>query len=100
MRNSFSYLIILFFLIFSLPLVAQELEINIQWKGSGIDEIGIDTSTGNTIVSVDTRYFRPTDVETLLGDATKAKEELGWKPKTSFDEMVSKMVANDIKLLS
>ena len=57
-------------------IVAQELEIDIQWKGAGIDEIGIDTSTGNTIVSVDARYFRPTEVETLLGDATKAKEKL------------------------
>ena len=68
-------------------IVAQELEINIQWKGGGIDEIGIVASTGNTIVSVDARYFRPTEVETLLGDATKAKEKLGWEPKTSFDEI-------------
>ena len=78
-------------------IVAQELEINIQWKGSGIDEIGIDTSTGNTIVSVDARYFRPTEVETLLGDATKAKEKLGWEPKISFDEMVKEMTAADLK---
>ena len=78
-------------------MVAQELEINIQWKGGGIDEIGIDTSTGNTIVSVDARYFRPTEVETLLGDATKAKEKLGWEPKISFDEMVKEMTAADLK---
>ena len=78
-------------------IVAQELEINIQWKGAGIDEIGIDTSTGNTIVSVDARYFRPTEVETLLGDATKAKEKLGWEPKISFDEMVKEMTAADLK---
>ena len=78
-------------------IVAQELEINIQWKGGGIDEIGIDTSTGNTIVSVDARYFRPTEVETLLGDATKAKEKLGWEPKISFDEMVKEMTATDLK---
>jgi len=78
-------------------IVAQELEINIQWKGGGIDEIGIDASTGNTIVSIDTRYFRPTDVETLLGDATKAKEKLGWEPKTSFDEMVKEMTSADLK---
>ena len=78
-------------------IVAQELEINIQWKGGGIDEIGIDTSTGNTIVSVDERYFRPTEVETLLGDATKAKEKLGWEPKISFDEMVKEMTAADLK---
>ena len=78
-------------------IVAQELEINIQWKGSGIEEIGIDTSTGNTIVSVDARYFRPTEVETLLGDATKAKEKLGWEPKISFDEMVKEMTAADLK---
>ena len=78
-------------------IVAQELEINIQWKGGGIDEIGIDTSTGNTIVSVDARYFRPTEVETLLGDATKAKEKLGWEPKISFDEMVKEMTAADLE---
>ena len=78
-------------------MVAQELEINIQWKGGGIDEIGIDASTGNTIVSVDARYFRPTEVETLLGDATKAKEKLGWEPKISFDEMVKEMTAADLK---
>ena len=78
-------------------IVAQELEINIQWKGAGIEEIGIDTSTGNTIVSVDARYFRPTEVETLLGDATKAKEKLGWEPKISFDEMVKEMTAADLK---
>ena len=78
-------------------IVAQELEINIQWKGRGIDEIGIDASTGNTIVSVDARYFRPTEVETLLGDATKAKEKLGWEPKISFDEMVKEMTAADLK---
>ena len=78
-------------------IVAQELEINIQWKGAGIEEIGIDASTGNTIVSVDARYFRPTEVETLLGDATKAKEKLGWEPKISFDEMVKEMTAADLK---
>ena len=78
-------------------IVAQELEINIQWKGAGIEEIGIDTSTGNTVVSVDPRYFRPTEVETLLGDATKAKEKLGWEPKISFDEMVKEMTAADLK---
>ena len=78
-------------------IVAQELEINIQWKGVGIDEVGIDASTGNTIVSVDARYFRPTEVETLLGDATKAKEKLGWEPKISFDEMVKEMTAADLK---
>ena len=78
-------------------IVAQELEINIQWKGGGIDEIGIAASTGNTIVSVDARYFRPTEVETLLGDATKAKEKLGWEPKISFDEMVKEMTAADLK---
>jgi GDPmannose 4,6-dehydratase len=78
-------------------IVAQELEIDIQWKGHGIDEIGIDASSGNTIVSVDPKYFRPTEVETLLGDATKAQEKLGWKPKISFDEMVKEMTASDLK---
>ena len=78
-------------------IVAQELQINIEWKGRGIEEIGIDVSTGNTIISVDAKYFRPTEVDTLLGDATKAKEKLGWEPKISFNEMVKEMTVADLK---
>jgi len=72
---------------------AKELEMNINWSGSGVDEIG--TWNGNVIVKIDKRYFRPTEVETLLGDSTKAKTKLGWSPKITFKELVSEMVRED-----
>jgi GDPmannose 4,6-dehydratase len=64
---------------------------NIVWKGEGLDEVGIDKNTGRTIIKVNPKYFRPAEVETLLGDATKAKEKLGWEPKTSFKQLVEDM---------
>lgn len=75
---------------------AGELGMSITWEGEGVDEKGYDEN-GRCIVSVDPAYFRPTEVETLLGDASKAKEKLGWKPKISFQEMVSEMVAADYR---
>jgi GDPmannose 4,6-dehydratase len=75
---------------------AEELGIIVRWEGSGVDEKGYDANN-NCIVSVDPRYFRPTEVETLLGDATKAKEKLGWEPKTTFEELVKEMVREDLK---
>lgn len=75
---------------------AKELGIEITWSGVGVDEIGTD-SKGNIIVKVDARYFRPTEVETLLGDPTKAKDKLGWVPKTTFAELVEEMVREDLK---
>ena len=86
---------------------AAELGIVLRWQGEGVDEIGIVESIpkeisdcgikeGNTIVRVDPRYFRPTEVETLLGDPTKAKEKLGWQPKTSFKELVAEMMRYDL----
>jgi len=77
-------------------IAANELGINIKWKGEGIDEKGFDES-GKCIVAVDPRYFRPTEVEALLGDSSKAKDKLGWKPKISFNEMVKEMVKEDLK---
>lgn len=70
----------------------------IRWHGKGADEKGYDVGTGKCIVAVDPRYFRPTEVETLLGDPTKAKEKLGWEPKISFEKMVHEMMANDLEL--
>ena len=75
---------------------AEELGINLRWVGEGMDEKGYDAS-GKCIVAVDSRYFRPTEVETLLGDATKAKEKLGWTPKITFKELVTEMVREDLK---
>ena len=65
--------------------------LNIEWMGEGLDEIGIDKTTKRTIVAVNEKYFRPAEVESLLGDATKAKEKLGWEPKTSFKQLVEDM---------
>ncbi|MHB1098283.1 MAG: GDP-mannose 4,6-dehydratase, partial [Burkholderiales bacterium] len=75
---------------------AKELGMHITWQGNGKDETGTDCS-GKIIVKVDPRYFRPTEVETLLGDPTKAKEKLGWTPKTSFEDLVAEMVREDLK---
>lgn len=75
---------------------AAELGIHVRWEGAGVDEKGYD-GNGQCIVSVDPRYFRPTEVETLLGDASKAKAKLGWEPKTSFTELVKEMVREDLK---
>jgi GDPmannose 4,6-dehydratase len=68
---------------------------DIAWKGSGIDEIGYDKNTGRELIFVSEKYFRPAEVEELLGDSTKARTELGWVPKISFDELVKEMVDND-----
>jgi len=68
----------------------------IEWKGAGVDEVGVDSSTGDVCVKVDPRYFRPTEVDQLLGDASKAKKKLGWEPKVSFEELVREMVRFDL----
>jgi GDPmannose 4,6-dehydratase len=64
---------------------------DIEWRGEGLDEIGVDRNTGRVVIKVDDKYFRPAEVESLLGDATKAKEQLGWEPKISFNELVEDM---------
>ena len=76
---------------------AKELDIQVRWEGKGVEEKGYDAITGKCIVQVDPRYFRPTEVETLLGDSTKAREKLGWTPKTTFHELVSEMAREDLK---
>jgi GDPmannose 4,6-dehydratase len=75
---------------------AKELGIQVTWKGEGVDEKGHDAS-GKCIVQVDPRYFRPTEVETLLGDPSKARDKLGWTPRITFAELVSEMVREDLK---
>lgn len=76
----------------------KNIGINIVWQGQGLDEVGINQENGQVLVEVDPRYFRPTEVEFLLGDPTKAKEKLGWKPETSFEELVEMMVREDLKI--
>ncbi|MDW5266188.1 MULTISPECIES: GDP-mannose 4,6-dehydratase [Acidobacteriaceae] len=75
---------------------AKLLDLDLTWQGSGVDEKALDAK-GNVVVAVDPRYFRPTEVETLLGDPTKAQRELGWTPSTSFDQLVKEMVESDLK---
>ena len=75
----------------------KELDIKIKWKGEAEKEVGIDVDSNKIIVAVDPRYYRPTEVETLLGDPSKAKNKLGWVPKISFQEMVSEMVQFDLE---
>jgi GDPmannose 4,6-dehydratase len=77
-------------------LCAAELGMTLQWQGTGIDEIGIDPATNKTIVAIDPRYFRPTEVDTLLGDPAKARRNLGWTPKTSFNTLVKEMTQHDL----
>lgn len=76
----------------------KELGMDIRWEGSGLDEQGIDSITGKTVVRIDPRYFRPTDVENLVGDASKARRKLGWEPRISFNEMLKEMVHEDLRL--
>ncbi|MBS0290759.1 MAG: GDP-mannose 4,6-dehydratase [Proteobacteria bacterium] len=78
--------------------VAKALGILLHWQGQGEQEKGFDSKTGHCIVAVDKRYYRPTEVETLLGDASKAKEKLGWQPKTTFMDLVKEMVREDLAL--
>jgi GDPmannose 4,6-dehydratase len=79
-------------------LAASHLGMRIEWKGEGADETAVDTVSGKTIVRIDPRYFRPTEVETLLGDPRKAREKLGWVPEIGFAELVREMVEHDQRL--
>ena len=78
-------------------IAAKEVGIDIEWKGDGVNEKGYDIATQKCIVEVDPQYFRPAEVETLLGDPTKAKERLGWVPKTSLRELISEMMKEDMR---
>ena len=74
------------------------LGMNIVWEGSGLEEIGIDTNTGKKVVGVSPRYFRDSEVESLLGDSTKARKELGWEPEITVEQMIEEMVIKDLRL--
>lgn len=77
-------------------LCAKYLDLDLTWRGNGSDEKAVDSS-GRTVVAVDPRYFRPTEVQTLLGNPAKACQELGWRPRTTFDQLVEEMIASDLK---
>ena len=80
-------------------LAFKEIGTSIEWQGNGPTEQGIDTKSGNAIVKIDPRYYRPTEVDILLGDPSKAKNELGWEHTVSFEDLVSEMVQEDLKLI-
>jgi GDPmannose 4,6-dehydratase len=77
---------------------AAQLSMDIEWRGSGLDEHGVNTRTGAVVVRVDPRYFRPTEVDSLLGDATKARTRLGWRPQITFDALVKEMIEADLQI--
>lgn len=77
----------------------SHVDIEIEWQGTGVDEIGIDKESGKTVVKVNPRFFRPAEVEVLLGNPEKAEKELGWKREVSFSELVKRMINNDMKLV-
>ena len=76
----------------------KEIGVTVRWDGTGVDEKGYDAESGHLLVEVDTRYFRPTEVETLLGDSTKAREKLGWVPEITLEQMVGEMVRADLNI--
>lgn len=78
----------------------KELGMSIEWQGSGVDEKGVDRNTGKEVVAIDPQYFRPTEVDLLIGDYSKAKEKLGWEPKVKFKELVKLMAKADYDLFS
>lgn len=78
-------------------MTCKALEINITWQGSGVDEIGVDSETGKTIIKINPEFYRPAEVELLIGDATKAKKELGWEASTSLEELCAMMVEADLR---
>jgi GDPmannose 4,6-dehydratase len=77
---------------------AAQLGMSLEWRGTGLDEHGVNTRTGNAVVRVDPRYFRPTEVDSLLGDAAKARTKLGWSPQITFDGLVKEMVEADLQI--
>lgn len=81
-----------------LEAAAEVMEFDIEWVGEGLNERGVDRRSGRTIIAIDEQYFRPTEVDTLLGDSTEAKKDLGWQPQTTFEELVKEMADEDLKL--
>jgi GDPmannose 4,6-dehydratase len=78
-------------------LAFKELGINLVWEGKGSEEVGLDASTGKVLIAIDPRYYRPTEVDLLIGDPSKAREKLGWEPKVKLAELVKMMIKTDEK---
>lgn len=72
----------------------------VEWRGAGVEETGIDTDSGEVLVKIDPRFFRPTEVDKLLGDPTKARVKLGWQHRTAFPDLVAEMVESDVKAVA
>jgi GDPmannose 4,6-dehydratase len=81
-----------------IELAFAEIGRRIEWRGKGVEETGTDSKSGRPVVRIDPAYFRPTEVDLLIGDAAKAREKLGWTPKRSFAELVREMVAGDLEI--
>ncbi len=81
-----------------LEIVFSKLDYVLVWQGSGLEENGIDRKSGKTLVEIDPRFFRPTEVNYLCGDSTKAREKLGWRPKHTFESLVDDMLRHDLEL--
>jgi GDPmannose 4,6-dehydratase len=81
-------------------LAFRHVGINIAWRGSGVEEKGVDDATGRPLVEVDPRYFRPTEVDLLLGDASKARTELGWRHRITFQQLLAEMMREDLLAVS
>src|SRR5258708_34724449 len=81
-----------------IELAFAEVGRGVEWRGKGVDETGVDTKSGKTVVRIDPVYFRPTEVDVLIGDASKARQKLGWEPRTPFAELVKEMVAGDLEI--
>ena len=79
-----------------IEVAGAQLGMSIKWEGDGLDEVGIDGKSGKRIIAVDSRYFRPTEVDTLLGDPSRAKEKLGWEPKIGMEQLVEEMIRSDL----
>ena len=80
-----------------IEVAAAQLDMRLAWEGTGAEEQGVDAATGKPIVAIDSRYYRPAEVDTLLGDASKARQKLGWEPQIGFEQLVAEMVAADLK---
>jgi len=77
-----------------------EVGVNLEWRGRGVEEKGVDSSDGRILVEVDPRYFRPTEVDLLIGDPTKARKKLGWRHETKLDDLIAEMVREDLRLMA